>query len=60
MFPRRTKRLAELESERAERVSAENVVRHIEESDSADDGRYDAADAFMSIFGMTRVKDIEK
>ena len=62
MFPRRTKRLAELESERAERERDAGLIEHLKQSDSVtdDDGDFGASDAFMAIFGMTRVKEPEK
>lgn len=62
MFPRRTKRLAELEAERVERERDATLVEHLRQSDAidVDEKDYGSADAFMAIFGMTRVKDTEK
>ena len=62
MFPRRTKRLAELEAERVERERDTALVEHLRQSDAidVDEKDYGSSDAFMSIFGMTRVKDTEK
>jgi hypothetical protein len=58
MFNRRNKKLAELAQEQAEREHDDNVVAHLNQSEKvARDGKnYGAADAFMSIFGYTRVE----
>lgn len=61
MFPRRTKKLAELEAERVERERDASTVEYLRQSDKVSgEVNYGAVDAFMAIFGFTRVKDDEQ
>jgi hypothetical protein len=58
MFNRRNKKLAELAQEQAERDHDERIVEHLKQSENAasKETNYAGTDAFMSIFGFTRVE----